>query len=216
MAKRNIWDVAVRQRVRLGRDHSGSESPPLVGDRPNEQTISKAEYERRRAKVAPVDRDARMLADGSPVPEDGSHTQVRPGGQHKAYVVLSDEERAKGFQRRVRDSYVHIGPPQPVGLRDLTPEEQLRYGEYGYLKFEPNPDYPATSSITGTFWTQDRLDRLNKGCGTKTTMGRKIAETYAREPTFYGSTFCCGCGTHFPVGERGEFVWDGTNERVGT
>jgi hypothetical protein len=33
---------------------------------------------------------------------------------------------------------------------------------------------------------------------------------------FYSGTFCCGCGTHFPVGETGEFVWDGTNEKVGT
>jgi hypothetical protein len=29
------------------------------------------------------------------------------------------------------------------------------------------------------------------------------------------STFCCGCRAHFPVGEDGEFVWDGTNEKVG-
>lgn len=50
-------------------------------------------------------------------------------------------------------------------------------------------------------------------CGTVTTMGPSIAETYARDPSYYGSTFCCHCGSHLPVAE---FVWDGTHERVGS
>jgi hypothetical protein len=53
-------------------------------------------------------------------------------------------------------------------------------------------------------------------CGTVTTMGPALAETYARDPKFYGATMCVGCGGHFPVGEHGEFVWDGTAEKVGT
>lgn len=46
-------------------------------------------------------------------------------------------------------------------------------------------------------------------CGTVTTMGRSLSETYARDPTFYGSTFCVSCNAHFPVAE---FTWtaDGT------
>lgn len=51
------------------------------------------------------------------------------------------------------------------------------------------------------------------GCGVLTRMGTKIAETYARDPKFYSATFCCGCNKHLPVAE---FVWDGTNERVGS
>jgi hypothetical protein len=47
------------------------------------------------------------LTDGSPVPEDRSHVALRPDGQQVGYVVLSDEERAKGFVRPVRTSYVH-------------------------------------------------------------------------------------------------------------
>jgi hypothetical protein len=47
-------------------------------------------------------------------------------------------------------------------------------------------------------------------------MAQEIAETYARQPGFYGATFCCGCGKHLPVGRDGEFVWDGTDEKVGT
>ena len=52
-------------------------------------------------------------------------------------------------------------------------------------------------------------------CGTITSMSDDIAETYARDPGFYGSTFCVHCRGHFRVGETGEFVWSGTNEKVG-
>src|SRR5260370_38197590 len=52
-------------------------------------------------------------------------------------------------------------------------------------------------------------------CGTVTTMAHTIAETYARCPDFYGGTFCVHCGDHFPVGKDGEFVWNGTSEKVG-
>lgn len=44
-------------------------------------------------------------------------------------------------------------------------------------------------------------------CGAITTMGRAIAETYARDPFFYSGTFCTTCRSHFPVGEDGEFSW---------
>lgn len=155
------------------------------------------------------------LTDGSPVTAD--HREIIEGGpragQQKGYVVLSDEERAKGFVRPVRRSYVHVGPLPPASLRDLTAEETERYEQYGYVKFE---EYgPERSPITGKFWVQADLDRLG-GCGVKTTMGEALAETYARDPGFYTGTFCCGCRTHFPVGEHGEFVWDGTDERVGS
>lgn len=106
-------------------------------------------------------RDKTSLTDGSPVTPD--HREIDPQtGMQKAYVVLSQEERAQGFIRPVRTSYRH--------------------------------------------------DK----CGVVTTMGRALAETYARDPHFYSGTFCCGCRTHFPVGEDGEFTWDGSDERVGT
>ena len=57
-------------------------------------------------------------------------------------------------------------------------------------------------------------------CGHITTMGRSIAETYARDPYFYQGTYCSTCRAHFPIGEDGEFVWyemDGsTGPKVGT
>ena len=51
------------------------------------------------------------------------------------------------------------------------------------------------------------------GCGAQTTMSQGIAETYARAPKFYSSTYCVGCRMHLPVGE---FHWDGTTEIVGS
>jgi hypothetical protein len=53
-------------------------------------------------------------------------------------------------------------------------------------------------------------------CGAVTTMSKELAETYAAKPAFYSGTFCVRCKTHFPVGEDGEFVWDGTDIKVGT
>ena len=44
-------------------------------------------------------------------------------------------------------------------------------------------------------------------CGSITTMSEGIAETYARDPNFYGATYCVSCQMHRPVGEwRGGFI----------
>lgn len=122
---------------------------------------SEDEARRKAAAAIPVDRSNIQLTDGSPVTLD--HREIIQGGvrdgQQKGYIVLSDAERAKGFVRPYRDSYMH------------------------------------------------------KPCRTTTTMGRTIAETYARDPKFYGETFCVHCKHHFPLDQ---FVWSGTNEQVGS
>jgi hypothetical protein len=51
--------------------------------------------------------DKISLTDGSPIPADNSHTKIRSDGQQNGYVVLSADERAKGFIEPVRKSYVH-------------------------------------------------------------------------------------------------------------
>jgi hypothetical protein len=53
----------------------------------------------------------------------------------------------------------------------------------------------------------------HRTCGTVTTMGRALSETYARDPKFYGGTFCAGCNVHFPVGE---FQWTADGKTVGS
>lgn len=60
-----------------------------------------------------------------------------------------------------------------------------------------------------------RYTYTHERCGTSTTMGGAIAETYARNPGFYGGTYCVACRNHFPVGENGQFVWD-DGTKVGT
>lgn len=130
--------------------------------------------------------------------------------QNEVYLILSEEERAKGFIRPVRNSYQHVGV-QPIGgeVRDLTEQEKERFSAYDYVKFERYAD--SGSSVVGRYWTQEQLS--NKGCGGVTIMGNALSETYARDPKFYGSTYCVGCKKHLPVNE---FVWDKTNERVGS
>ena len=86
-----------------------------------------------------------------------------PAPQASAYLVLSETERAKGFVRPVRRSYIHTGGDAP--------------------------------------------------CGSVTTMSQALAETWARDVSFYGATYCCACRKHLAVSE---FVWDGDGSRVGS
>lgn len=144
-----------------------------------------------------------------------------PDGQQRDHIVLCDDEIAKGFVAPVREKYRHVGKRAPRHpLRDLTEEEKAynegQPPEEHFVKYEVYPaPPPGVNGPRGRLWTQADLDAVNKGCGSVTSMPRKIAETYAREPGFYGSTFCVGCGKYLPVGKYGEFVWmDGA--RVGT
>jgi hypothetical protein len=84
---------------------------------------------------------------------------TEPVEQADAYLVLSEEECAKGFVRPLRHSYRHAA------------------------------------------------------CDTITTMGERLSETYARNPTFYGATYCVTCQMHRPVGE---FVWTTDGKVVGS
>lgn len=156
---------------------------------------------------------------------DPNHADLGRGGpdekpvpQNPCYLVLSSEERAKGYARPVRLSYEHVGIAGPAfPLQDLTAEQKAWWKDDPdpYVKFEP---YPAgyQGASTGRFWKQSQLDSIGKGCKAATSMAVEIAETYARNPAFYGSTYCNRCRMHRPVGRDGEFVWEGTSERVGT
>lgn len=90
--------------------------------------------------------------------------KIKSDGQQETYLVLSDEERAKGFVRPIRYSYRHLA------------------------------------------------------CGSVTTMGQALSETYARNPKFYSGTFCCRCGTHFDLGPpwKPAFLWEPDGEPVGS
>lgn len=139
-------------------------------------------------------------------------------GQLTDHYVLCPEDRANGYVEPYRDSYIHVGPPGPeFDLVELTAEQRERLGEdfVEGMKYEPYPEdrHPAL----GCYWTPEKLAKVGKGCGTLTRMPAACAETYAVQPGYYGSTFCCYCGAYFPVGRDGEFVWDRESmQRVGT
>jgi hypothetical protein len=138
-------------------------------------------------EIPPVDRTKQVLTSGEPVPEDRSHTTIDPAsGMQKGYIVLTAEERAKGFVRPVRQSYVHRGRVEQI----------------------PDPDQSGYSH----FGVVHELERRT-GCGGTTTMALSLAETYARDPEFYSGTFCANCRVHLPLTE---FVWAGTDEQVGS
>jgi hypothetical protein len=145
-------------------------------------------------------------------PRLGHGVDKEPGPQNEVYLILSEEERAKGFVRPYRDVYRHVGPLGPrFPLRDLSEEQRERYDQYGYVKYEEYP--PELEMGLGRYWTQAALDAVGKGCGVETRMGRELSETYARDPNFYGATYCVGCRKHWPVNE---FVWIADGERVGS
>lgn len=121
-------------------------------------------------------------------------------GMQKAYLALSAEERSKGFVRPYRTAYTHVGKRPKYPLRPLTDEEKERHAT-AFYKPVAYEEYPESETLEGHYWT---LEALQGGCGTLTVMARALAETYARDPKFYGGTYCAGCGRHFPVSE---FAW---------
>ena len=141
-------------------------------------------------------------------PRLGRGVDAEPIKQHDVYLVLSEEERAKGFIRPVRKTYVHVGREIKGELPlPLTDEEKERYKDYNYVAYSKNTD--EDSALVGTYLTQHDLDTYKNGygggCGVATTMGEALAETYARNPKFYGSTYCVGCQKHLLVEE---FKWN--------
>jgi hypothetical protein len=98
---------------------------------------------------------------GKPV-EEVRASQTNETGQHDGYIVLCDEERAKGFVRPYRDAYEHVGRLETMRIGLLTE------------------------------------DRNVGGCGTVTTMGRALSETYARDPKFYGRDVLLRLQSPFP------------------
>jgi len=151
--------------------------------------------------------------------------QQNETGQHSIYLVLSEEERSKGFVRPYRDSYIHkgkrlINDEDFNNLERLLTEEEIKEFNGKYVAIVRILSKEDGSFLGGKYINQEELNALNSkskerrgGCGTVTKMGQALSETYARNPKFYGSTFCCGCNKHIEVNE---FFWDGTEEEVGS
>lgn len=97
-------------------------------------------------------------------------------------------------------------PNDPRLTRGVDPEGSKVPQAEAYLVLPPSTE----------FIRPVRTAYVHLKCGTVTHMAQRLAETYARQPDFYGATYCAYCRNHRPVGADGEFVWDGTDEKVGT
>ncbi len=65
----------------------------------------------------------------------------------------------------------------------------------------------------GGFVRPYRDKYIHSTCGAETGMSRELSETYARNPKFYGATYCAHCKMHRPVSE---FKWSVDDEVVGS
>lgn len=152
----------------------------------------------------------------------------KESGQNACYLVLSEEEIAKGLIRPIRTKYIHVGKKierdeegRIIGRLIKIDDSDYPTNEYytketgygGYIA------YPDGHNAVGRYLKTEEVEAIVArkkhfgGCGAETRMDETIAETYARDPKFYGATFCVGCNKHLPVGE---FEWSDGGEIVGS
>jgi len=137
--------------------------------------------------------------------------QTEKTGQHQSYIVLCPDERAKGFVRPYRDAYKHVGRTIArcqvtwQGVDDADPHQCIGRADHVL-------DHEFDALMIFNEPLKDMHGREG-GCGSVTTMGRALSETYARDPHFYGATFCVTCNKHYPVAE---FVWTADGLQVGS
>ena len=100
------------------------------------------------------------------------------------------------------------GQPPTPGLEDASAPKPVdlsgQHGAYWIL---------TESERMKGFVRPVRRSYKHTVCGSITTMGLAIAETYARDPKFYGATFCVTCAAHFTVDQ---FTWNDGGGVVGS
>lgn len=203
--------LRVLQMIRAALLANGRQPPAIPGE--DEEVpatpAATASIEPPVARVENVENKAPGLCttSGAPV-EEVRAAQTNETGQHEAYIVLCADERAKGFIRPYRDTYRHVG-------RSVCGKPRQLEGDARPLPVVCTDDVNHEGECT-VFAPVDSEAALMKardrhvlgGCGSVTTMGRALSETYARNPKFYGATFCVTCNRHLPVAEF-VWVWDG-------
>ena len=89
-------------------------------------------------------KDPRVSSTGGVTPgyeDQPAPGPTKPNGQAASYWILSEEERANGFKRPVRRSYIHTGPRGPTGpTRPLSEREVKLYGDEFALYEEFAPE----------------------------------------------------------------------------
>lgn len=103
------------------------EARARVVNREGEELAIKNELERRAeatriTSIPPVDRSARILTSGEKETDRPDYRELTAAGMQQSYVVLTEEERAKGFVRPVRRTYIHVGrTPKMNGIVLIRP-----------------------------------------------------------------------------------------------
>lgn len=100
-----------------------------------------------------------------------------------------------------------------MSLTSNTNDSRLTHG----ADIEPGPQADVYLVLSDKerskgFVRPVRRTYVHAACGAATTMGVALAETYARDPEFYGATYCVGCRMHLPVNE---FHWN-DGQQVGS
>jgi hypothetical protein len=102
-------------------------------------------------------------------------------GQHAIYLVLSEEERSKGFIRPYRDKYLHVGntPKYKRLHRMLDPNDSgdKEMMDKGYVAVMCTLENEDGSFGGGPYVDQKEFDAWNLGlllggCGVETRMSR--------------------------------------------
>lgn len=60
-------------------------------------------------------------------PNNSELNKHSENGQHKTYLALSEEERAKGFIRPIRTKYIHVG----IDGNEIDPKDMSKHGRTG-------------------------------------------------------------------------------------
>lgn len=90
-------------------------------------------------------------------------------------------------------------------MGDGPPPKDFDYGEKlpdGQYENHPTKD-------EGEYVQPLRDSYVHEKCGATTTMGEKLAKSFARDPNQYVKTFCAGCGGYFTLDE---YHWEGTDQ----
>lgn len=115
------------------------------------------------------------LTNGGPVPADGGYRDIDPAtGMQKAYVVLSDAERAKGFVKPVRRSYLHHKCGSVTTMDYALAETYARdprfysgtfcstcRAHYGLYQFSWEPDGEPMEVSQQDEWHKQRTQRIS-------------------------------------------------------
>ena len=165
--------------------------------------------------------------------EEGGHMFDVPARLMRVYHRGSEAGSVDVVYPQTWTPHVHVDRSQrPSALADDCDTTSQRLSQPIGLTTDPNdprlthytgPEKPAPQAEMYLVLSDEELSKgfvrpfrdkyRHLTCGSITSMGEKLSATYARNPKFYGATYCVECCAHFPVSE---FVWTKDGLTVGS